>query len=118
MTTRTRLHSKATRLCNGIQSYREGGRTSLDSDQLALKLHHLVKLQIEMQNLQGALDKLGQTDETNHMQVLEDEVFLGSRVLARLERAEQAQSDNVAVDSVLKCSIPMAIQIFHGDIMQ
>ena len=87
---RTRLRSKATKLCNDLRTYREKERKALDPDQLALKLHHVEKLQNELQGVQEQLDKLGQADDSNHAQAMEDEMFLGSRLLARLDRAEEA----------------------------
>ena len=57
LTTRTRLCSNATKLCNDLRSYREGDRKALDPDQLALKLHHVEKLQVELQGIQDQLDK-------------------------------------------------------------
>ena len=50
-----------------------------DQDQFALKLHHGEKLLNEMQVVQLQLDKLGQLDESNDVQLLEDELFLGSK---------------------------------------
>ena len=44
-----------------------------------------------MEGVQGELDKLDQSGDSSHLQILEDEVFLDSRLLARLEKAEQAQ---------------------------
>ena len=87
LATRTKLRSKATKLCNDLRSYREGDRTVLDQDQLALKLHHAGKLQTELQGTQVQLDKMGHSDDTNHLQTIEGEVFI--RLLARLERAEE-----------------------------
>ena len=70
--TRTRLRSKATKLCNDLRSYREGDRKAVDPDQLALKLHHVEKLQNELQDVQTQLDKLGQADDSSHSQTMED----------------------------------------------
>ena len=39
-------------------------RKAIDSDQLALKLHHLEKLQNEVRGIQVQLDKMGQADDT------------------------------------------------------
>ena len=91
LATRTKLRSKATKQSNELRSYREGDKGALDPDQLALKLHHMEKLQRELKEIQLQLDKLGQADDTGHMQIMENESFLGSRLLARLERAEEAQ---------------------------
>ena len=63
----------------------------MDPDQLALKLHHVEKLQNELQGVQTQLDKLGQADDSSHSQIMEDELFLGSRLLKRLERDDQAR---------------------------
>ena len=90
LSTRTRLRSKATKQCNDLRSCREGDQKALDVDQLALKLHHLEKLQHELQQVQDQLDKLGQPDDSSHSQNMEDEMFLGSRLLVRLEKAEHA----------------------------
>ena len=64
LATRTRLRSKATKLCNDLRSYREGDRNAIDQDQLALKLHHLQKLQKELQGVQDQLDKSDHADDT------------------------------------------------------
>ena len=122
LVTRTKLRGKATRLCNDLRSYREGDRKTLDPDQLALRLHHVQKLQNELQGVQDQLDKLNQADDSNHMQTMEDEVFLGTRLLARLERAQEAPSKADSSDPAgiteLKSSISVKIPIFHGDLMR
>ena len=122
LATRTKLRSKATKLCNDIRSYREGDRKALDPDQLALKLHHVKKLQSEMQGVQVQLDKMGQTDDTNHSQITEDEVFLGSRMLARLEKAEEAEDKAEhqipTAYTELKTALALKIPTFQGDIMK
>ena len=122
LTTRTRLRSKATKLCNDLRSYREGDRKALDPDQLALKLHHVEKLQNELQGVQDQLDKLGQADDSSHSQTMEDEIFLGSRLLKRLERDEQAQvkpeSQIPTAYTELKTALSLKIPTFQGDIMK
>ncbi|KAF0295883.1 Importin subunit alpha-1 [Amphibalanus amphitrite] len=119
---RSRLRTKATKACNDLRAYREGDRKALDPDQLALKLHHVEKIQTELQGLQVQLDKLGQADETDHVQTLEDEAFLGSRLLARLEKAEEAQfrteSMKAAGSADLKSYLTVAIPTFDGDVMR
>ena len=122
LATRTRLRSKSTKLCNDLRSYREKDRKAQDSDQLALKLHHLEKLQNELQGVQVQLDKLDQADESIHLQNIEDELFLGSRLLVRLERAEEAQDKtehgSFARNTDLNSSLKVKIQTFHGDVMK
>ena len=122
LASRTKLRSKATKLCNDLRSYREGDQKALDPDQLALKLHHVGKLQNELQDVQDQLGKLDQADDTSHMQTMEDEVFLGTRLLARLEKAQEASSkadsSNIAGNTELKSSISVKIPIFHGDHMR
>ncbi|KAF0294386.1 hypothetical protein FJT64_007944 [Amphibalanus amphitrite] len=119
---RSRLRTKATKACNDLRAYREGDRKALDQDQLALKLHHVEKIYSELQGLQVQLDKQGQADETNHVQTLEDEAFLGSRLLTRLEKAEEAQfraeSMKAAGSADLKSSLTVAIPTFDGDVMR
>ena len=94
LTNRTRLRSKATKLCNELKSYRAADLKSLDQDQLALKIHRVERVLHELQGVQSRLDKIGQTGETNHVQVMEDEIFLGSRLLARLERVDESQAES------------------------
>ena len=122
LASRTKLRSKATKLCNDLRSYREGDRKALDPDQLALKLHHLKKLQSEMQGIQVQLDKMGQADDTNHLQNTEDEVFLGSRLLTRLERAEEAEGKAEChiptAYTELKTALSLKIPTFQGDVMK
>ena len=119
--TRTRLRSKATKLCNDLRSYRED-RKALDPDQLALKLHHVEKLQNEIQGVQDQLDKLGQADDSSHSETMEDEIFLGSRLLKRLERDEQAQvkaeSQIPTAYTELKTALSVKIPTFQGDVMK
>ena len=69
---RTKFRSKATELCSEIRSYREGDRKSLDLDLLALKLHHAEKLLKELQDVQDQLDKLGQAEDSDLAQSLEE----------------------------------------------
>ena len=116
--TRTKLRSKATKLCNEFQNYRKTDKASIDSDQLALKLQHLKKVQSELQDVQVQLDELGQSDESTHLQTVEDEIFLGSRVLGRLEEAEKAQVQGSTWNTELKSSITVKIPVFHGDTMK
>ena len=120
--TRTRLRSKATKLCNDLRSYREGDRKALDPDQLALKLHHVEKLQIELQGIQDQLDKFGQADDSSHSETMEDEIFLGSRLLKRLERDEQAQvkaeSQIPTAYTEFKTALSLKIPTFQGDVMK
>ena len=122
LASRTKLRSRATRLCNDFKSYREGDRKAIDSDQLALKLHHLEKLQNEVRGIQVQLDKMGQADDTNHVQNMEDEVFLGSRLLARLEKAEEAQDkaehQMPTAYTELKTALSLKIPTFQGDVMK
>lgn len=116
--TRTKLRAKATKLCNEFQAYRKIDRASIDSDQLALKLQHLKKVQGELQDVQVQLAKHGQTEESTHLQTVEDEVFLGTRVLGRLEEAEKAQVQGSTWNAELKSSVTVKIPVFHGDEMK
>ena len=122
LTIRTRLRSKATKLCNDLRSYREGDRKAVDPDQLALKLHHVEKLQNELQDVQTELDKLGQADDSSHSQTMEDELFLGSRLLKRLERDDQArdkaESHIPTAYTELKTALSLKIPTFQGDVMK
>ena len=123
LSTRTKLRTKATKLCNDLRSCREGDRKLLDPDQLALKLHHLKKLQNELQGVQDQLDKLGQPDDSSHSQNMEDEMFLGSRLLARLEKAEDTAQKRADLqgsmgNADLKASVAVKIPIYHGDVMR
>ena len=124
LTIRTRLRSKATKLCNDLRSYREGDRKALDPDQLALKLHHVEKLQNELQGIQTQLDKLGQADDSSHSQTMEDELFLGSRLLKRLERDDQARDKDKDKSHIptayteLKTALSLKIPTFQGDVMK
>ena len=119
---RTRLRTKATKLCNDLRAYRQEDRSSLDQDQLALKIHHVEKLLGELQGTQAQLGKLGQTDETSHIQTMEDELFLSSRVLARLERADEAKGmpdpKSSAANSDFKSSLSVKIPVFSGDVLK
>ena len=122
LTTRTRLRSKATKLCNDLRSYREGDRKAVDPDQLALKLHHVEKLQNELQGVQTRLDKFGQADDSSHSETMEDELFLGSRLLKRLERDDQArdkaESHIPTAYTELKTALSLKIPTFQGDVMK
>ena len=122
LATRTKLRSKATKQSNELRSCREGDRGAPDPDQLALKLHHLEKLQSELKGIQLQLDQLGQTDDTGHMRTIEDELFLGARLLARLDKAEEAQSkanaQNVSGNTDLKSLLTVKIPTKHGDVMK
>ena len=125
---RTKLRSKATKLCNELRAYREGDRKTLDPDLLALKIHHVQKVQSELHSVVAELEKMGQTDDTGHLQTMEDDVFLSSRLLARFERAEESKgraepptvSGNTDLKSSIKVKIHITVKIptFHGDIMQ
>ena len=121
---RTRLRSKATKLCNDLRTYRQGEVKTLDQDQLALKIHHAGKMQQELQDVQVQLDKEGHADDTSHAQTVEDEIFLCSRLLARLEKAEEAkgkgESKSSAGNAELKSYLKSALKIpvFHGDVMK
>ena len=122
LTIRTKLRSKATKLCNDLRSYREGDRKALDPEQLALKLHHVEKLQNEIQGVQTQLDKLGQADDSSYSQTMEDELFLGSRLLKRLERDDQArdkaESHIPTAYTELKTALSLKIPTFQGDVMK
>ena len=94
----------------------------MDPDLLALKLHHVQRVQTELHSVLAELENMGQADDTGHMQTMEDEVFLGSRLLARLERAEEfkgrAEPPMTSGNTDLKTAIAVNIPTFHGDIMQ
>ena len=121
---RTRLRSKATKLSNDLRAYRQGDSKTLDQDQLALKIHHVEKVGRELQDIQIQLDKDGKSDDSTHMQAVEDEVFLSSRLLARLEKADEAkgkgdqrsQAGNAEMKSYMKSALK--IPVFHGDVMK
>ena len=122
LASRTKLRSRATKLCSDLRSYREGDRKALDPDQLALKLHHLKRLQSEMQGIQVELDSMGKADDTCHFQNTEDEVFLGNRLLTRLERAEEARDKAEChlptAYTELKTALSLKIPTFQGDVMK
>ena len=102
-------------MCNEFQTYRKTDRASIYSDQLALKLQHLSKVQGELHGVQAQLDNVGQSDESTHLQTVEDEIFLGSRVLSHLEEAEKVQSKGSSWNVELKSYITVKIPSFHGD---
>ena len=75
-----------------------------------------------MKKTQLELDKLGQADDTGHMRTIEDELFLGSRLLARLDKAEEAQgkanAKSISGNTDLKSLLTVKIPTFHGDVMK
>ena len=77
---------------------------------------------IEIQGVQDQLDKLGQADDSSHSETMEDEIFLGSRLLKRLERDEQAQvkaeSQIPTAYTELKTALSVKIPTFQGDVMK
>ena len=54
--------------------------------------------------------------------MMEGEVFLGSRVLARLHKAEEAkgkaESKSSSAKAGLTSSLSVKIPVFHGDVMK
>ena len=72
--------------------------------------------------MQSQLDKTGHADDTNHFESIEDEIFLGFRLLARLEKAEEvrgnAASQSTAAHNDLRSSLTVKIPTFSGDVMQ
>ena len=118
--TRTKLRTKATKLCHDLSAYRKD--SSHDQDQFALKVHYANKLVDEIRTVQTQLDKTGQLDESSHVQNLEDEIFLSSRVLSRLEKAEEDKRKPGPTASVgsadLRSSLAVKIPTFHGDFMK
>ena len=124
ISTRTKLRSKATKLCNDLRAYRLGDSKLLDQDQLALKMHHVEKVGRELQDVQIQLDKEGRSDDSDHMQTVEDEIFLSSRLLARLEKAAEAkgrekdETQSPAVNMDLRSSLSVKFPTFSGDVMR
>ena len=124
ISTRTKLRSKATKLCNDLRAYRLGDSKLLDQDQLALKMHHVEKVGRELQDVQIQLDKEGRSDDSDHMQTVEDEIFLSSRLLARLEKAAEAkgrekdETQSPAVNMDLRSSLSVKFPTFYGDVMR
>ena len=121
MAVRTRLRTKATKLSNDLRTYRQGDPKSLDQDQLALKIHHVEQTLEELRTIQTQLDELKQPDDSSHVQTLEDEHFLGSRLLARLERAEEASvkvdrspTMNLDLQSSLSVKLPTFKWRYNG----
>ena len=119
---RTKLRSRATKLCNDLKAYRQGDPKSLDQDPLALKAHNVEELLHEYLAVQVQLDKGGHTDDSSHVQTMKDEVFLSSRVLARLEKAKEAEGMTEAKSSIanseFKSSLAVKIPVFQGDAMK
>ena len=54
---------------------------------------------------------------TMYIQTMEDEAFLSSRVLARLERADESKAEpkGATANVDLKSSLAVKIPVFHGD---
>ena len=123
---RTRLRTKATKLINDTKAYRGQDANEIDVDYLAYKIHSLEQLQKELQTVHVGLDKEAITDDTAHNDQLEEEIFIASRLLNRLERAMDArdkrQSSAPERDYIgsndLRSSVAVKIPTFNGDIMK
>ena len=121
---RTKLRSKATKLGNDLRAYRQGDSKLMDQDQLALKIHHIEKIGSELRDVQIQLDKEGRSDDSDHIQTVEDEVFLSSRLLARLEKAAEARGREKddkrgpTLNMDMKSSLTIKFPTFYGDVMK
>ena len=119
---RTKIRTKATKLCNDLREYRQGDPLTRDQDHLALKIHHCEQVLSELRDVQAKLDNIEQTDDSSHMQTLEDELFLSSRLLARLEKAEETRckddSRSPMLNMDLESSLSVELPTFHGDVMK
>ena len=119
---RTRLRGKATRLSNDIKEYRASD--NVDQDDLAYKIHVLEKVRADLRELQDALDQKGMCDESNHDDVLTEEIFKASRLLSRLESASDSTNrtgpardfDDQQFD--LRSSLVVKLPVFEGEVLK
>lgn len=119
---RTKLRGKATRLSNDLKEYRSSD--SVDQDDLAYKIHVLEKVKADLSEVQTTLDKEGLYDDSNHVEVMAEELFKASRLLSRLEcssgptsRSRPARDfEDQQLD--LRSSLVVKLPTFEGDIMK
>ena len=87
-------------------------------------MHHVEKVGRELHDVQIQLDKEGRSDDSDHMQTGEDEIFLSSRLLARLEKAAEAkgrekdETRSPTVNMDLRSSLSVKFPTFDGDVMR
>ncbi|KAF0314200.1 hypothetical protein FJT64_015304 [Amphibalanus amphitrite] len=121
---RTKLRTKATKLVNDTKAYRAKDHKDIDIDYLAYKVHQLNALRDDLKAVQTLLDKDGNPDETQHTDMIEEEVFMASRLLARLEggAAGAIRDSTREVDPTsntdLRSSLVVKIPTFSGDLMK
>ena len=123
---RTRLRAKATKLSNDLKDYRQRDQATLDQDDLAFKIHVLKELLSDLESCQSKLDGLdkGAADETNHVDVMKEEIFKASRLLSRLEedsKASRSRSTEAAAQPVnhdMKVPLSVKVPVFKGDLME
>ena len=117
---RSRLRGKATRLCTDLRAYRTSD--NVDQDDLAYKMHVLEKVRTELKDVQIMLDKVELYDDTNHDDVMSEELFKASRLLRRLESAldNPSQPDRSFDDQHfdLRSSLVVKLPTFEGDVLK
>ena len=116
---RTRLRGKATRLSNDLREYRKSDK--LDQDDLAYKIHLLSQVRTELREVQVTLDKAGQHSDTNHDDVMSEEIFKASRLLGRLESSSASANADRSYDDQqldLKSSLVVKLPTFDGDVLK
>ena len=117
---RTKLRTKATKTVNDTKAYRTKEVRDLDPDFLAYKLHQLKGLREELNTVQTLLDKEGNTDESGHSDLPEEEIFMGTRLLARIESGTSGGTPDQDANpgSDLRSSLVVNIPAFDGDLMK
>ena len=117
---RSRLRGKATRLCNDLREYRTS--SIADQDDLAYKIHVLEKVRMELKEVQTMLDKVELFDDSNHDDMMSEELFKASRLLSRLESASDNPSlpDRSFADQQfdLRSSLVVKLPTFEGDVLK
>ena len=121
---RTRLRTKATKLSNDLREYRQGDPKTLNQDDLAFKIHVLKELLADLESCRSGLDDKGVADDTNHEDIMKEEIFKASRLLSRLEedskvsRSRSGESNMPPVCHDMKASLSVKVPVFTGDLMQ
>ena len=67
---RTKLRTKTTKLVNDSKACRARDSKDIDIDYLAYKIHQLEELRDELKTVQLLLDKDGNPDETQHVDMM------------------------------------------------
>ena len=105
---RSQARGKATKLLKELSDH-------TDEDDLALAIHHSEDHLSVMTEIQGQLDDLSVTDDSNHVQDLKDGIFKAKRVLARMEKRSNTAFQG-AGPSHAKFSLDFHLPKFSGDI--